>query len=62
MEMISAKFIQNSPLNGSFGPTSREQIAAVFRARARGVDAKTADDRTKAYYRSSGLQWALALG
>ena len=64
MEMSSAIFIRHigESVNGVLAPTSRQQIAAVFRARAGGVDPRTADDRTKAFYRASGLDWSLALG
>ncbi len=64
MEMSSATFIRQlgAAVNGVFAPTSREQIAAVLRARAGGVDPRTADERTKAFYRASGLDWSLALG
>jgi len=64
MEMNSALFIRqiDEAGNGVFAPTSREQIAAIFRARAGGVDPGTADERTKAFYRASGFDWSLALG
>jgi len=63
MEMNSARFIRQTSeaVDGVSAPTSREQIAAVFRARARGVDPRTADGRTKAFYRASGRDWSLAL-
>lgn len=59
MDMSSAKFIRQ--LSETADLTSREGIAAVFRERAGGVEASTADERTKAFYRASGRDWALAL-
>jgi hypothetical protein len=60
MDMSSAKFIRQ--LSEAADLTSREGIASVFRERAGGVDAGTADQRTKAFYRASGHDWTRALG
>ncbi len=60
MDMSSATFIQ--VLSDAVDLTSREGIAAVFCERAGGVEASTADARTKAFYRASGHDWARALG
>ncbi len=62
--MSSATFFRQigEAMDGVFAPTSREQMVAVFRARAGGVDPKTADERTKAFFRASGRDWSVALG
>jgi hypothetical protein len=63
MEMISARYLQpqsDMAPNGSM-PWPREQIAAHYIDRARGVDERTAHARMTDFYRSSGHAWALAL-
>jgi hypothetical protein len=42
-------------------PNLRNHVAAAFREIARGVDERTARDRTHAFYRSSGADWARCL-
>jgi hypothetical protein len=42
--------------------TLRARIAAAFRKIARGVDSRTAQRHTWAFYRSSGNAWSRALG
>lgn len=39
----------------------RARVVAAFRDLARGVDERTARDRTHAFYRSSGAAWARGL-
>ncbi len=39
----------------------RARIAAAFRDIARGVDERTAHERTRDFYRSSGAAWARSL-
>ena len=39
----------------------RARVAAAFRNLAHGVDGRTAGDRMKDFYRSSGMQWARCL-
>jgi hypothetical protein len=39
----------------------RARVAAAFREIARGVDERTAHDRTHDFYRSSGAEWARRL-
>jgi hypothetical protein len=39
----------------------RAKVAAAFRELANGEDARSADDRTKEWYRSSGMDWARSL-
>lgn len=63
MEMISARYLQSrsdAAMHGSM-PSLREQIAAHYRASARGVDARTAHLRTIHFYRSSGHAWTRSL-
>lgn len=43
-------------------PSTRTRVAHAFRTMAHAVGAATAGERTKAFYRSSGLAWALKLG
>jgi hypothetical protein len=63
MEMISATLLQQRhiPLDGGLAPLPAIDVAAHFSARARGVDARTAYERTKAFYRSSANDWTLVL-
>jgi hypothetical protein len=62
MEMLSATLLQpqHIPLAGD-AVVSAQDLAAHFRARARGVDARTAQERTKAFYRASATAWTLVL-
>jgi hypothetical protein len=64
MEMISARLLerQQIDLENGLGTASREDVSIHFCIRASGVSTKTADQRTKAFYRSSGNAWARALG
>jgi hypothetical protein len=39
----------------------RDRVGAAFRKFAHGVDPRTAGDRMRAFYRSSGLAWAQSL-
>jgi hypothetical protein len=39
-------------------PNLRTRVAAAFRKMANGVNERTARDRTHAFYRSSGADWA----
>ncbi|MCG6875517.1 MAG: hypothetical protein LJE97_10550 [Betaproteobacteria bacterium] len=41
--------------------TPRARVLDGFRNMARGVDVSTAEEQTKAFYRSSGQQWAHSL-
>lgn len=59
MEMSSSKFIRR--LTEASDLTAREGVAAVFRERVGGVEARAAHERTKAFYRSSRHDWALAM-
>jgi len=61
MEMISASFIQQAMRGEAFSIESRQGVASHFRACVGGVDVQDADQRTKAFYRSSGKTWAMAL-
>ena len=62
MEMLSATLLQpqHIPLAGE-AVVSAEDVVAHFRARARGVDARTAQERTRHFYRSSATAWTLVL-
>ena len=40
---------------------ARARVAAAFRKFAHGVDAHTAGDRTRVFYRSSGMAWSRSL-
>ena len=42
-------------------PMLRERVAAAFAKIAGAVDARTAQRRTKDFYRSSGAAWTLSL-
>jgi hypothetical protein len=63
MEMTSARFIANPSLamRDATRP-SRHAVAAHARVRVRGVEPQAAYERTIAFYRSSGLDWARMLG
>ena len=62
MEMISARLLEKQQIDlGNEVGTTREEIAIHFCMSASGVSMKTADQRTKAFYRSSGNAWARAL-
>ena len=39
----------------------RARVAAAFRKLAHGVDPHTASDRTRRFYRSSGMAWSRSL-
>jgi hypothetical protein len=41
--------------------TLRSRVLDAFRTMAHGTDAPTAHEHTKAFYRSSGMEWALSL-
>ena len=41
---------------------ARARVAAAFRKLAHGVDPHTASDRTRRFYRSSGMAWSRNLG
>ena len=41
--------------------SARARVAAAFRKLAHGVDARTAGDRTRSFYRSSGMAWSRSL-
>lgn len=41
---------------------TRARVAAAFRKLAHGVDPHTASDRTRSFYRSSGMAWSRNLG
>jgi hypothetical protein len=43
------------------GETPRSRILDAFRTMAHGADASTAHEQTKAFYRSSGMEWAHSL-
>jgi hypothetical protein len=40
---------------------ARARVAAAFRKLAHGVDPRTAGDRTRSFYRSSGMAWSRSL-
>ena len=40
---------------------ARARVAAAFRKLAHGVDPHTAYDRTRRFYRSSGMAWSRSL-
>ncbi|HKU84928.1 MAG TPA: hypothetical protein VJV77_01175 [Casimicrobiaceae bacterium] len=40
---------------------ARARVAAAFRKLAHGVDPHTAGDRTRRFYRSSGMAWSRSL-
>lgn len=63
MEMISARMLrqrQDSPA-AVMVSTSPEQVGKHISARTRGVEAAVAMQRTKAFFRSTGHRWSLAL-
>jgi len=57
MEMISAALLQRE----QFGVVPREEVAMHLDASVTSVDLRTAQERTKAFYRSSGNDWTAAL-
>lgn len=63
MEMISALLLR--PLHDlpddAATSTSRQQVGRHMSARAGGVNQRVAQQRTNAFYRSSGQRWTLAL-
>jgi hypothetical protein len=63
METISARHLQPPSDATPDGPrpSPRERVAAHCRARARGVDARTAHARTIAFFRAGGRAGAPAL-
>ena len=63
MEMISAKLLEQQDIARDDGPAAipAQAVVAHMRARARGVDAQTAQARTKAFFRSSANDWTLVL-
>jgi hypothetical protein len=63
MEMISALLLRPlHTLPGEAEPsTSRQRVGRHMSARAGGVDQRVAQQRTNAFYRSSGQRWTLAL-
>jgi hypothetical protein len=62
MEMSSAALLQRWQFIGvGSGLTPREEVAIHFGACVSGVDMRTAHERTKAFYRSSGNGWTAAL-
>lgn len=63
MEMISPHLLKRrqGPIDGGLDATHREEVTMHFVACATGVDEQTAHERTKAFFRSSGNDWALAL-
>jgi hypothetical protein len=63
MEMISALLLkpQSRVTADRYEPSLRQQVAAHFRAKGLGVDARTAHARMTGFYRSSGHAWSLAL-
>ena len=42
-------------------PTLRERVAKGFRDAGKGVDARTAHEQTKQWFRSGGTEWARRL-
>jgi len=63
MEMISATLLQRWQFATSIGSgmSLRDEVAMHFGACVTGVDMRTAQERTKAFYRSSGNDWTTAL-
>jgi hypothetical protein len=63
MEMISARLLEqrHGTPDGESDPMPTQDVIAHVRARVRGVDAKTAQERTRAFFRSSANDWALVL-
>ncbi|HUL65213.1 MAG TPA: hypothetical protein VLW55_11415 [Burkholderiaceae bacterium] len=63
MEMMSAALLQRWQFATGIGSgaTPREEVAMHFGACVTGVDLRTAQERTKAFYRSSGNDWTAAL-
>ncbi len=62
MEMSSAALLQRWQFIGiGTGATPREEVAIHFDACVPGVDMRVAQERTKAFYRSSGNDWTAAL-
>jgi hypothetical protein len=63
MEMHTARLLQPAEglPPGVAAATSRQAIADHLRQRTHGVDAPTAQQRTRAFYRLNGHRWSLAL-
>lgn len=63
MEMISALLLRpaHELADDAAASASREQVGRHMSARTGGVDQRVAQQRTKAFYRSSGHRWTLAL-
>ena len=63
MEMISAKLLEQQDIARDDGSAVMPALAVVahMRARTRGVDAQTAQARTKDFFRSSANNWTRVL-
>ena len=62
--MIRRKFQTVNPSRSAkrMLAAARARVAAAFRKLAHGVDPDTACDRTRRFYRSSGMAWSRSLG
>jgi len=62
--MIRSKFVPGKPNRSAkrMIAAARARVAAAFRKLAHGVDPHTAGDRTRRFYRSSGMTWSRSLG
>ena len=61
--MIRSKFETAGPNRSAkrMLAAARARVAAAFRKLAHGVDPHTAGDRTRSFYRSSGMAWSRSL-
>ena len=62
--MIRSKFQTTKPSHSAkrMLAAARARVAAAFRKLAHGVDPRTAGERTRGFYRSSGMAWSRRLG
>ena len=62
--MIRSNFVPGKPNRSAkrMIAAARARVAAAFRKLAHGVDPHTAGDRTRRFYRSSGMTWSRSLG
>ena len=61
--MIRSKFKTTKPNRSAkrMLAAARARVAAAFRKLAHGVDPYTAGERTRRFYRSSGMAWSRSL-
>jgi hypothetical protein len=62
--MIRSKYETGKPSRSAKRTfaAARARVATAFRRLAHGVDPRTAGEKTRGFYRSSGMAWSRSLG